>query len=273
MPELPEVEITRRNLDRWATGQVLAEVRVVDAAAIRSTASTHPRDAHPDGEAQLAALVGRVAGPPVRHGKRLGWPFGDRALLLHLGMTGGWSRDSEPPRFARLGLRFGDTWSWFRDARRFGCVVPCETADLAAWLAEGHGPDAWLAPPDGPSLAARFRTDRPIKVALLDQDRLAGVGNIHAVEALWSARLSPLRPARALDPEAWARLALAIPAQLEAAITAQAGDELVYLSEGADNPFSVYDREGLPCPRCGAAIARCVQAGRATFWCPVCQPA
>lgn len=273
MPELPEVEITRRNLERWASGRRLDEVLVLDPQVVRGAMSTHPTDADPEGPAKLQALVGSVAGIPTRHGKRLGWPFGDRALTLHLGMTGGWSVDHEPPRFARLGLRLGDARLWFRDARRFGCVVVVRTGELPALLAQDHGPDALLAPPDGPALQARFRTTRPIKVALLDQDRLAGVGNIHAVEALWSARIAPLAPAKSLPADAWARLAAAIPDQLRAAITAQEGDELVYLSEGGHNPFAVYDREGQPCLRCGTAIARSVTAGRATFWCPSCQPA
>jgi formamidopyrimidine-DNA glycosylase len=274
MPELPEVEIARRQLARWGEGRRVREVIARDAAAIRRGLSTRPSDALPGGaEAVARALVGATAGAPARLGKRIGWRFGEAGLLVHLGMSGKWVRREEPPPHARLGLSFHDVdgAAWFVDPRRFGCVALVPADGLDAALADGLGPDALDAAPDGPGLAARLAGRRPIKVALLDQARLAGVGNIHAVEALWRAGISPHTPCESLDAAAWARLAQAIPAQLRWTVEAEEADEIAYVNEGAANPFAVYARAGTPCRRCGAAIASAILGGRSTFWCPACQ--
>lgn len=279
MPELPEVEVHARRLDRWTRGRRVDAVHLPDPAAVRGTMSTRPSDAHPDGPALVARLVGTTSAGTVRRGKRLGWRFADpdAALLVHLGMTGRWVRRAaadEPPRFARIGLTFNGQTSWFLDSRRFGCVVPLDPATLDAAMTDGLGPDALdPLPPD--ELAARVGRGRTaIKHALMDQARLAGLGNIHAVEALWRARIHPGQPANRLEPAAWEALAAAIPAQLADVVRDEDGDDdVVYVSDGGDNPFAVYGREGEACPRCGAAVARAVTGGRATFWCPGCQPA
>lgn len=271
MPELPEVEICRRNLARWARGKTLTAVDVRDPGAIRGDWSTRPSHALEGGPAAIEALVGGVADEPIRHGKRLGWAFGSQGLLIHLGMSGAWGQ-GEPEKYGRLGLQFGDDWLWFRDMRRFGCVVPCPTADLKPRLEKGHGPDGLLAPPDGEKLAANFATAKAIKVALLDQHRIAGVGNIHAVEALWRIGLHPATPSNQLRPDQWSTLASAVRDQLAHAIATQDGEDFTYITEGGPNVFSVYGREGEPCERCAAPIERSVQGGRATFHCPRCQP-
>lgn len=274
MPELPEVEAHRRLLDRYATGRRLVDVVVVDPGAVRPRRSTRPSAG--GAAAALRPAIGGVFGPPLRIGKRLGWPVGEVGLEVHLGMTGHWVRRSgdEVPRFARLGLRLDDGATlWFTDARRFGCVVPHPRDGLRDAVQAGLGPDALDAALDGPALAARFRTPRPIKVALLDQARLAGLGNIHAVEALFLAGLHPDTPCDSIDAEGWSRLAAAIPRQLRDGLADLGDDEIRYLSEGAENPFRVYGRAGLPCPVCGTPVARAVRAGRTTTWCPRCQPA
>lgn len=274
MPELPEVEAARRNLARWAEGRRVVEVRVVDASAVRDGLATSPRRALTGGVGALDALLGAVVAV-ARRGKRLGWRSGAGAAAVHLGMTGHWVRrptDEAPPRFARVGLALDDGATlWFTDARRFGCVAPVAPDALDGVLAEGLGPDGLLEPPDGPGLAARMRCRAPIKVALLDQARLAGLGNIHAVEALWRARIHPSRRADALAADEWAALASAVAAQLREAVETTAAEDIVYLSEGAENPFVVYERAGGSCPRCGGSIARTVQAGRSTYACPGCQ--
>lgn len=275
MPELPEVEVCRRQLAAWSEGRAVAGVRLPDPGAVRRVASSRPSDALPGADAVLAGFVGRRCTGVDRHGKRALWRFGDRALLLHLGMTGKWvrRRADEVPRHGRVGVVLDDgSTLWLVDPRRFGCVVPGSLAELSAALGAGHGPDALDAPLDGPGLAARCASGRPIKVVLMEQGRVAGLGNIQAAEALWRAGIAPQLPASALDAAAWARLAEAIPVQLEATLADTLGDEVVYVSEGGDNPFAVYGREGEPCPRCGAAIRKTVLGGRATFDCPVCQP-
>jgi formamidopyrimidine-DNA glycosylase len=278
VPELPEVEHARRQLTAWGEGAVLTGVVLADPAAVREGLTSRPSDAVADPLATLAPLVGRVAGAPVRHGKRLGWPFGDAWLLAHLGMSGKWVRrspeDPAPPA-GRIGFevtRGGERATlWLVDTRRFGCVSVGTEEDLH----RGLGPDALLAPPTGAELAALLDTKRPIKLVLLEQDRVAGLGNIHAAEALWRARIHPDRACATLSAAEWDRLASAIGAQLAEAIGSFDGvDEVVYLSEGREeSPFAVYGRAGEPCRTCGAPVVREVRGQRGTWWCPVCQPA
>lgn len=268
MPELPEVEAARRQLSRWVAGQQLLDVALPDPATVRTHLSTHPSDAHPRGAALLTSAVGSPLGEPTRHGKRLGIPVGEGGFLGHLGMSGRWVRAAEPPRHARVGLRAPD-WVWLVAPRRFACLTPASHLDTA--LTTGLGPDALHI--TGAELArACATTRRAVKVALLDQSLVAGLGNIHVAEALWRARVSPLTPCASLDPAVWDRVADAVRAQLATTLadaTLEGG--LAYLSEGAANPFSVYGRPGAPCPRCQEPVARFSQSGRTTWWCPSCQ--
>ena len=187
-------------------------------------------------------------------------------------MTGAWRRTDEAPRFTRFGLRFDQDWLWFADTRRFGCVIPCPASQIGSRLRAGHGPDGLLDPQDGAGLAARMQTRTAVKAALLDQQRIAGVGNIHACEALWRARVHPQRRAMTLSGTEWDRLARAVTAQLTTAIEQQDQEDLQYVTQGGENPFAMYRRDGEPCPRCNAVIERSMLAGRATWWCPSCQP-
>lgn len=276
MPELPEAEMCRRQLASWAEGQTLTGVRVIDEAVVRHKVSTRPSDKLEGGVGVLEGWVGRTAGAPVRHGKRLGWSFGDDGLLIHLGMTGRWVRRpaSDPhPRNTRIGLVFGDEVLWMIDTRRFACVVPIPLDDLDLAMRQGHGPDALLEPMGGSDLAAAFRTKRPIKVVLMEQKRIAGLGNIHAAEACFRAGVSPGRPANALSADEWDKLASGIVAQLQGTIDdIDLSKETVYVSEGGENPFSVYKRTGQPCPSCGTVVVSEEMGGRTTYWCPSCQP-
>lgn len=274
MPELPEVEMCRRQLSQWGAGRRVAEVIVPDDGVVRPTLSTRPSEALPDGPARVdAALTGKVAAEPVRRGKRIAWSFGEHALALHLGMTGRWRVRDEEPRWGRFALRFEDGPTvWFIDPRRFGCVSLHPTEDALALIARGLGPDGLLDPPDGPTLRARLTGKRAIKVALLDQSIVAGLGNIHVVEALWRVHIAPTRRADSLDADEAAALARAIPEQFRWALKAQGGDDdLVYVTDGGDNIFAVYGREGQPCVRCEGTVERLSQSGRSTFWCPACQ--
>ncbi len=277
MPELPEVEVAARNLRRWAVD------RRVRAAEADATAIVRPA-----GPRALAPVVGARVRAVERLGKHLLLTFArDKQLVglwSHLGMTGKWqrrARGAPPPRFshARLTLDDGATLHYC-DMRRFGRlrVVPgARFADVPTLAA--LGPDPLRDGVDAAKLHARLaRVRLPIKVALLDQTVLAGVGNIQAAEACFRARLDPRRAAASLTRAEIGRLARAILASIRYTLArfsddgADAGDgEIVYVEENRkSNPFKVYGRAGEPCPRCGAPIKRIVQAGRSTFFSPEC---
>jgi formamidopyrimidine-DNA glycosylase len=141
-------------------------------------------------------------------------------------------------------------------------------------VSEGLGPDALKNPLDAAGLRKALTGRRAVKVALMDQALLAGVGNIHAAEALWRARVNPRIRCVDLSDAALQALAVAIPAQLQEAIVAEDGEEITYVEErGASNPFVVYGHAEAPCPRCQTPITEARLSGRSTFWCPQCQPA
>lgn len=272
MPELPEVEAARRLLSRWTIGRKVAAVDVKDLARITLAP---------------AELIGRTITAWTRRGKLLVAPLDDgvSALVGHLGMTGKWVADPPADRpHQRVVLHFAKAAHKPRtvalvDPRRWGelAVVPL-ASDPMAHL----GPDALDSVNDvhfgAAGLRAALEGARPsptarLKDRLVDQARLAGLGNIAASEIAFRARLSPYAKVAALPAAAWARLVDAIREHLGATIAALDGhSEIDYLSDGGDNTFLVYGREGLPCPRCQTPIIRTVHAARATFHCPTCQP-
>jgi formamidopyrimidine-DNA glycosylase len=272
VPELPEVEFCARALRRWGHGRRVVDVVLHDPRVVRSTRTDRPTAGRPDGWVALRGVVaGEACGAVERHGKRLLWHFGAHALLLHLGMTGKWSHVSRGvvPRFARVSLQLDDGSDVvFEDPRLLGGIVPTDAVAGAVLLAEGLGPDALGGP------LPRCGGERPIKVALMDQALVAGVGNVQAMEALWRAHLHPALPCSALTPAQWATLDAALQAQLLHTLDLLGdGDTITYVEESrASNPFAIYRREGAPCPACGTAIRRMIQAGRSTYWCPTCQP-
>ncbi len=277
MPELPEAEVCREQLERWAAGRAVDEVLVNDTAVIRKKMSSRPSDQLPGGDALLQKLRGESSVGVHRHGKRLGWTFGPHGLLIHLGMTGHWVRRPAGPASqasARLGFRFGDDTLWLVDRRRMGCVVFHTAAGLQSALRDGHGPDALDHPLTGPQLAVALRSRKPVKVVLMEQGRIAGIGNIHAAEACFRAKVHPGTPADGLAPEQWERLASAITAQLAYTLSlAEPDAETIYVTRGAANPFAVYKRDGQPCATCGTTVVSDDLGGRSTYWCPSCQPA
>jgi formamidopyrimidine-DNA glycosylase len=278
MPELPELEIARRQLVRWAADHTLAAIHLVDRAVVRKSLSTKPSDAVPDAEAAIAPLVGRAPTTFRRHGKRLAIVFGDRALCLHFGMTGYFARrpaTDPPPPLARLGLGWSDGQVvWLVDGRRFGCVHVVPATEVDAVLSSGQGPDLLEVPPTAASLRVALRSKKPVKPQLMEQDRVAGLGNIHAAEACFRARVAPSTPGSQLTDPQLGALAAAITAQLAFAIAeADTDGDVAYVNLGGPNPFSVYGRDGHPCPTCGSAVQAEEQAGRTTYWCAVCQPA
>jgi formamidopyrimidine-DNA glycosylase len=276
VPELPEVEIAARNLRRWAEGKRIERART-DARAARIF---RPGDRAAFARAMAGSRLVRVD----RRGKHLLVTLEDRrgrplGLWSHLGMTGKWvlrtAADPAPPH-ARVRLDLDDGHALlYLDPRLFGRLRTVAGAafdalpDIAAL-----GPDPVHDGIDPERLGDRLRaTRRAVKVVLLDQAVLAGVGNIHASESLFAARIDPRRRGGSLSAEEVRRLARAIAASLRRGIESQEGPEIAYVEEpGAENPFRVYAREGERCPRCRAGgIRRIVQAQRSTFFCPGCQ--
>jgi formamidopyrimidine-DNA glycosylase len=274
MPELPEVEFARRCWERWAKGRT---VTAVTAEAGRVLRPATPRALQVLRGARFEGFDRRGKNLMVtarRAGKAIG-------LWSHLGMTGKWLRraqGTEPPRFARASFALDDDQVlYYCDMRLFGRlqVVPgarwAEVAEIAAL-----GPDPLVDGIDVQRLVERLARVRvPIKVALLDQALLAGVGNIQASEALFRAGIDPRRPARELSPAEVRRVASGVEKSIAATLAGfqRAGGDIAYVEEpGTANPFAVYDREGERCPGGkGGVIQRIVQAGRSTFFCPKCQ--
>lgn len=275
MPELPEVETVRRMLDGSVRGRT---IRTVALSGL------------PLREPVTPGLARRLRGRTVRRLGRTGKYLlvgldGGLTLLSHLGMSGRWlvvrpGRRAECPRHAHVRITFTDgTRLWYEDARRFGLLRLVRTADLPRDPALARlGPDPIERPPTGRSLAAEAAGSRTaVKVFLLDQRHLAGVGNIYASEVLHRARLDPRRRAGGLSLAEWSRVAGAIRRVLPQAI-ARMGTTFNAYRTVWDEPgqygelLRVYDRAGEPCRRCGGPIRRLVQGGRSTYFCPACQP-
>jgi len=268
MPELPEVEVTRRGLAPHLSGRVISAVEV-----------RQPQLRWPVSKA-VHSLAGRTVRGVRRRGKYLLVDCGDGHLILHLGMSG--SLRVIPPgtpaeKHDHFDLVLGDRVLRLRDPRRFGAVLwTSEAVDLHPLIA-GLGVEPLSQSLNAARLHQLTRGHRsPIKLFLMDGRRIVGVGNIYAAESLFRARIDPRKPARRLNAEQATRLAKAIKDTLRAAI--KAGGSTLQDFVGADgnagymqNRFSVYDREGKPCRRCRTPIKRIVQGQRSTFFCPACQ--
>ncbi len=280
MPELPEVESVRRRLAPILEGRRLERVEISDSRLTR-----------PIDPARVAReLEGERVVAVDRRGKYLIVRFeSGSALLIHLRMTGslrhapgshaGAERlPDDPHRRAVVRLDDGSDVA-YRDVRRFGTWLLLEPGELDPYLAARVGPEPLESSFRARDLAARLAGRRaPIKAAILDQRTLAGVGNIYADEALWRARLHPLRQAQGLDPREVRALHRAIRTALEHGIARQGSTLRDYAlpdggTGGMQHEFKVYGRTGEPCDRCGTAIEKSRVAGRGTWYCPSCQPA
>jgi formamidopyrimidine-DNA glycosylase len=273
LPELPEVEIARRNLEKWLQRGKLVRVELSPRIFVA--------DAGTDGLGSAGAFAKTMHGRTVRGVERRGkWLRlaldGDLALFSHLGMTGKWvlrDRDAPPERYERARLDSARRSVRYVDPRLFGTLLGARGELVpAAWRA--LGPDALVDGVDAARLHVRLaRITRSIKEALLDQSIVAGVGNIQAAEALWRARINPLRAASSLSPAEVRALARGIEASIRDTLARDDSPEVTYVEEpGADNPFDVYGKHGEPCPRCKTTLVRVVQGGRSTVYCPRCQP-
>ena len=237
MPELPEVEITRENLQGWLAGRRIRRVEVPD-----------PRTRRGQPEAAIrAGAEGRLVRAVRRRGKflRLLLEGSGPALLSHLGMTGRWVRrePGEPDPPAARAILFEDRGprAVFSDRRRFGhfsLALPADEERLTRL-----GPE-----PLGRAFTGRLLTGllaaskRPVKNLLLDQDRVAGIGNIQAAESLWKARIHPARPAHSLSAAEAIRLHRAIRRTLRRSLREARGLEIVYVSEGRSGREAAAER-------------------------------
>lgn len=281
MPELPEVEVLVRHLGPLVRGKTIRGVRVHREKVIRPSRP----------EELSAALTGRRFGPVTRRAKyllfELRGPARSQPLTLvgHLGMTGRMflqPATAPLPTHAAVTLELGRTRFVFEDTRYFG-RFNLDSAGLGRLgpepLSDDFMPDSFAA--------ALKRSSQPIKVRLLDQTVVAGVGNIYASEALFRAGISPRRAANRLKRQQIARLRDTIREVLREAIEcgstipldfAGGRNGLFYYGTATESasPFYeerllVYDRAGQPCVKCRTPIRQFVQAARSTYHCPQCQ--
>jgi formamidopyrimidine-DNA glycosylase len=272
VPELPEVETIRRQLAPLVEGRVVARLDISD-----------PRWCLPLlPDAIVDAVQGRRVDRLARRGKYLVWELeNDAFLLMHLRMTGTLLYDPPPDTpYERVRWELDDGHVLrFCDPRRFGTGelalgTPARDAFFDARLG--------LEPLDGELTGAALRRmargrSAPVKAFLLDQRRIAGVGNIYADEALFRARVHPLRPAGRLTGAQWDAVAQGVREALTAGLAA--GGATIDDFRHADgvmgsfqDEFLVHRRRGEPCPRCGATVVKFVAGGRGTYACERCQP-
>ena len=291
MPELPEVETVRRGLEPAMVGARIAKVEL-RRADIR----------FPFPPSFAKRLTGQRIVDLKRRAKYLLFQLdGGETLIAHLGMSGSFRLEktaastpgkfhherSKDPKHDHVVLVLDNGWVvTYNDPRRFGFMDLAATETLERHpRMRGLGAEPLAPEFDAARLAGLFAGSRaPLKSALLDQKRIAGLGNIYVCEALFRAGLKPSRPAsiladaRGAPTKAAAAVSEAIRAVLEEAVAAggstlrdhrQANGELGYFQ----HVFKVYDREGLPCMRegCRGTIARITQSGRSTFYCSKCQ--
>jgi formamidopyrimidine-DNA glycosylase len=270
MPELPEVETTVRGLEHVLKDRRISRVEARRADLRRA----FPPDLGQRLTGARVTSLGRRAKYGLVHTDR-----GD-TMVFHLGMSGAWRIDpAELGKHDHLLLETEEGRRLhLRDPRRFGSVDLVPTDELERWPAfEALGPEPLAGAIDGPWLKRTFQgRTAAVKLLLLDQRVVAGLGNIYACEALFRAHIDPRKPAGKVSRARLDALAEAIPAVLEDAIRAGGSTlkdfaapdgELGYFSK----QFDVYDREGQPCRNCGGTVKRIVQGGRSTFFCPACQ--
>jgi formamidopyrimidine-DNA glycosylase len=269
MPEMPEVEVTRRSLAPRIRGARVTAVRL--GKPLRWPIGIEP-----------AQLVGQTVGDVTRRGKYLWLALDHGGLLMHLGMSGslafGAGMDA-PGAHDHFDLVTPGGTLRLTDPRRFGAVVwsPAIDEGPAARLLERLGLEPFDERFDGTYLHAALRGRRvAIKQALLAGDVVVGAGNIYACEALWRAGIDPRARAGRVSRARCAALAAGVRATLSDALE-QGGSTLRDFrdSHGMAGSYqaqaAVYGRAGEACPRCGGTVRRIVQGQRATYFCPGCQ--
>ena len=270
MPELPEVETTRRGIAPLILGRTVAAVHSRVAKLRR-----------PVPVAALEALDGQSVVSVERRAKYLLLRFQTGHIILHLGMTGHLHvvpADTPPERHDHIDLQFTDgTCLRFNDSRRFGLFLWTTTDPLHHPLLAHLGPEPLGPEMNGSALHTRARGRKvAVKSFIMDQRMVVGVGNIYASEALFRAGIHPSREAGRIGQPRYEELAGAIRAVLTEAI-AEGGTTLRNFQNAAGKPgyfrlkLQVYGRDGNPCPRCGRPIMRISLGQRSTYFCRHCQ--
>jgi formamidopyrimidine-DNA glycosylase len=271
MPELPEVETIRRHLAPHVEGRTLERLVIHDA---RWSLPLMPPEVS-------SAVEGRRVERLGRRGKYLVWELEDDvSLMLHLRMTGTLLlRPPERPPHMRVTFVLGDSELLFVDPRRFGTgELALGSEALDAFFATRLGVEPLEPEFTGAHLHALAKHCRaPIKAMLLDQKRIAGVGNIYADEALFRAQVHPLRRADQLTRKQCQAVRDAVVASLQAGIEAKGATIDDFrdpdgVSGSFQDRFLIHLREDEPCLRCGRAVRKLRAAGRGTYVCEKCQP-
>jgi len=268
MPELPEVETIKNELSPWVVGQSFTEVTIFDARLVCDGSVEEFR----------RGLIGQKVKSLKRRGKYLIFYLSnDKSLIMHLRMTGILLLNPKGvDRYARAIFHFSNGHRLvFSDRRRLGLIWLVDDANTVVCKLGPEPLDESFTPG---VLGQRLnRHHIPVKAALLDQCIVAGIGNMYADEALFAARIHPLRRADDLSPEEVLTLYHCIHRVLEAAIDCKGASVDTYMRpEGelgtAHFDFKVAHRGGEPCPVCGSNIERCVVQNRGSYFCPRCQP-
>ncbi|MFD4574060.1 bifunctional DNA-formamidopyrimidine glycosylase/DNA-(apurinic or apyrimidinic site) lyase [Streptomyces sp. NPDC058417] len=280
MPELPEVEVVRRGLERWVAHRTVAETEVLHPRAVRRHLAGADDFTH--------RLKGHQVGTPSRRGKYLWLPLEDtsQAILAHLGMSGQLlvqPQGSPDEKHLRIRFRFADavaTELRFVDQRTFGGLSLHDTGpdglpDVIAHIARDPLDPLF----DDEAFHQALRRKRTtVKRALLDQSLISGVGNIYADEALWRSRLHYDRPTGGLTRPRTQELLGHVRDVMNAALSVggTSFDSLYVNVNGEsgyfDRSLDAYGREGEPCRRCGTPMLRRPWMNRSSYFCPKCQP-
>jgi formamidopyrimidine-DNA glycosylase (fpg) len=279
MPELPEVQTIAADLDELVGGSIIEAVAV-----------NYPKIVAGEVDHFIRLVSGAEINKIERFGKWIRFlltgPAGPAAMLVHLKMTGQFELGSWPepgawPAHAHAAFRLagrpaGQDTLFYRDIRKFGRLRAFDEGELAEFLGHlGLGPDPLTVEPEEFFQRLTARKGR-LKCVLLDQTTVAGLGNIYVDEGLFAAKLSPLRSAATLSRAETDRLLAETQRILKASIKARGSTTSNYQGlkggGGFQHSHQAYGRTGQPCSHCGSPLERCLVGGRATHYCPQCQP-